>query len=229
MKKLTVSLSRKESILGWIFFAFQLTGLQILMVFVNGLLPNPLSSAELNFAFFCINFLCTVLIMHKFLLRSAKVALSSLFRCLRFAFFGFLMYWGSSIVFGVLISLFYPQFFNVNDNSIGQLTQDNYTLMAVGTVLLVPVAEELLYRGLIFSKLYNRSRAAAYIVSTVAFSALHVLGYIGQYEPMHLLLCFIQYVPAAIALCWSYAKADTIWAPILIHITINQIAILTTR
>ncbi len=229
MKKLTVTLSRTETILGFIYLAFQLTALQFLLLVCNSLLKKPLSVTGLNFVFFCVNFLCTAGIMHKFLIRSAKQALAAPFRCLRYAFLGLMLYWLGSLAFSVLTAYVYPDFFNVNDSSILEMTQSNYSLMAFGTVLLVPIAEELLYRGLIFANLYNKSRWLAYLVSATLFSALHVVGYIGQYPPVHLLLCFLQYIPAALSLGWAYAKADTIWAPILLHITVNQIAILSTR
>lgn len=229
MKKLTVSLSRTESVIGFIYLAFQLTALQFLLLLGNELLGNPLSVTGLNLAFFCINFLCVVGILHKFLIRSAKQALAAPFRCLRAAFIGLLLYWLGSFAFGILIAFLYPDFFNVNDSNIQQMTQQNYTVMAIGTVLLVPITEELLYRGLIFANLYNRSPWLAYLVSAVVFSALHVVGYIGQYQPVHLLLCFLQYIPAALSLSWAYVQADSIWAPILLHITVNQIAILSTR
>ena len=221
MKKLTVSLSRTESVIGFIYLAFQLTALQFL--------GNPLSVTGLNIAFFFINFLCVVGILHKFLIRSAKQALAAPFLCLRAAAVGLALYWLGSMAFGTLTAFLYPDFFNVNDSSIQQMTQQNYTLMAIGTVFLVPITEELLYRGLIFSNLYNRSPWLAYLVSSVVFSALHVVGYIGQYEPVHLLLCFLQYIPAALSLGWTYVRADSIWAPILLHFTVNQIAILSTR
>lgn len=229
MKKLTVSLSRTETVIGFIYLAFQLTAMQFLLLLCNSLLGNPLSTVGLNFVFFCLNFLCVVGILHKFLIRSSKQALATPFRCLKAAAIGLALYWLGSLAFGVLTAFLYPEFFNVNDSSIQQMTQQNYILMAIGTVLLVPITEELLYRGLIFSNLYNHNPRLAYLVSTVVFSALHVVGYIGQYEPVHLLLCFLQYMPAALSLGWAYAHADCIWAPILLHITVNQIAILSTR
>jgi membrane protease YdiL (CAAX protease family) len=39
----------------------------------------------------------------------------------------------------------------------------------------------------------------------------------------------VQYLPAGLALAWAYEKADTIWAPILMHMTINQISITFMR
>ena len=38
------------------------------------------------------------------------------------------------------------------------------------------------------------------------------------------LLAALQYIPAGIALGWTYEKSNTIWAPILLHMTINAIS-----
>ena len=222
-------MSRKEIICGLSYLAIQLLFLPILLLFVNSLLGSPLSDAQINFVYFGVDFLCVTLIFHRFLLNSAKQAVADIFRCLRFAAIGFVLYWVGSSVMSMGIYYFYPEFYNVNDQSIMEMTQQNQTLMTIGTVLLVPVVEETLYRGVIFGGLYRCNRMIAYIVSTVVFSALHVVGYIGYYEPLHLVMCFLQYIPAGICLAFAYVKADTIWAPILMHMSINQIGILATR
>ena len=229
MKKLTVSMTRTEWIPGLIYIAVQLAVLPFILAFGNMLLGNPLTEAQLNFVFFAIDFICITIIFHRFLWKNVKVALSSPWACLRYAGAGITLYWLSSFLVGLLIVAVYPDFANVNDESIAQLTQDNYALMSIGTVVLVPIVEETLYRGLVFGKLYNRSVFAAYAVSTLVFSALHVVGYIGLYEPLHLVLCLLQYIPAGLCLAWSYVRADSIWAPILIHMAINQIGILSMR
>ena len=227
--QLSVTMSRREMILGLVYLAVQLLLLPILLVAGNALLGNLLSDAQINFVFFAIDFLCVTLIFHKFLLHSAKLALTSLFRCLRSAAIGLMLYWIASTLLGMLILYVYPGFSNVNDQSIMELTKQNQTLMSIGTVFLVPVAEETLYRGVIFGGLYRRNRVIAYLVSTLVFGALHVVGYIGLYEPLHLIMCFAQYIPAGLCLAYAYVKADTIWAPILMHISINQIGILAMR
>lgn len=227
MRKLSVTMTRTEKILGWIYLPLQLLVIPSVIFLVNLLIGNPLSDAESNFIFFCVNFICITLIFRRFLIQSAKVAIRTPFRCLQGAFLGFILYWVLSIVIGYVIMALYPDFYNVNDSSIGSMVQENSTLMAFGTVLLVPITEEVLYRGLIFRGLYNHSRFAAYAVSTAVFAALHVVGYIGMFEPLHLLLCFVQYLPAGLCLGWAYARADSIWAPILIHITINQLGIIS--
>lgn len=229
MKKLPVVPSYTESIYGFIYLALELTILQpllVLIVYISGL---PASDAVLNFLFFSVNFLFVTIILHRYLISSAKHALKNIFATLRSAFVGLVLYWVGSIAVTILVMRISPEFFNVNDSNVSQMTQDSYTLMAIGTVLLVPIAEESLFRGLIFGKLYNRSRVLAYAVSTLAFCAIHVVGYIGLYSPLQLLLSALQYIPAGLCLGWAYASSGTIFSPILIHITINQIAISSMR
>ena len=86
-----------------------------------------------------------------------------------------------------------------------------------------------MYRGLIFRNLYGKSRWAAYIVSILAFAVIHIIGYIGRYSALELLMAFLQYLPAGLCLAWAYTKADTIFAPILIHAAINFLSIHALR
>lgn len=229
MKKLTVSITRTEVLLGFIYIAVQLLVLPFALLVVNQFLNNPLSAVQAQFVLFGIDFICVTLIFHRFLIQCGRLSLSNPFRTLRFAGMGLLLYWVGSFAVNLFVLSVYPEFSNVNDASISELTQSNYTLMTIGTVLLVPITEETLYRGLVFGSLYKRSPVAAYGVSTLVFAALHVVGYIGSYNPMLLLLCFVQYVPAGLCLAWAYAQADSIWAPILIHIAVNQMGVMAMR
>lgn len=225
--KLSVTMTATEQITGLIYLVVQILLLPYVLFQGNLLLGNPLTVTQLNFVAFCIDFLCVTLIFHNFLLASVKDALTRPWGCLRAAFLGLILYWVASFLVNNFIAAVYPDFYNVNDASIAGMTRENYTLMAIGTVILVPVVEETLFRGLIFRGLYNRHPVLGYAVSALCFGALHVLGYIGRYSPVHLLLCLIQYLPAGLCLGWAYVKADSIWAPILMHITINQIGILS--
>ena len=129
----------------------------------------------------------------------------------------------------MIILVIYPEFSNVNDDTISVMVQQNFPLMVIGTVVLVPITEELLFRGLIFRGIYNRSRFWAYAISAVAFSLPHVVGYIGMFDPLLLLLCFVQYLPAGLCLSWAYARADSIFAPVLMHMVINLIGMFAMR
>lgn len=229
MKTLSIPMTKSEIIGGWIYLILQLLILPVILVFINMVMGNPFSDTETNFIFFALNFICVTVIFRRFLLASLRQALSDPLRCIRTAFKGFVLYYFASYLVGLIIFFIAPDFSNVNDESIAGMTENNLVLMSIGTILLVPPVEEVLYRGLIFRGLYQRSRFVAYLVSTLIFSSIHVVGYIGFYDPITLLLCFLQYIPAGLCLAWSYAKADSIISPILIHITVNLIGMSAMR
>ena len=222
-------MTRTEVCFGWIYFLIQLFLLPSILVTGNQLFDEPLSVAELNFVMFALNFLVVTVLFHRYLLESARLSLAAPMGCLRAAFLGLMLYYLGNLIVGRLIFAIDPDFANVNDANISAMTQEQYTLMAIGTVLLVPPVEEVFYRGLVFRGLHGKSRIAAYAVSTLVFSAVHILGYIGTSDWSTLVLCFLQYVPASIALAWAYERSDSIWAPILMHMTVNQIGILAMR
>lgn len=229
MTKLSVSTTPAQRLWGWIYLALQLIAIPVLLTLANVYFQLELSEAELNFIFFCLNFICVTIIFHPFLIANGTRAIRSPQKVIYATLVAFAAYWILAYLVSGLISAVYPEFFNVNDAAVATMVSDEYRLMLVGTVILVPVTEELLYRGLIFAGLYNRSRVLAYAVSAIAFALLHVFGYIGLYDPVHLLLCLLEYVPAGLCLGWAYAKADSIWAPILVHILVNLIGMLAMR
>ena len=98
-------------------------------------------------------------------------------------------------------------------------------MMALCSIVLVPVVEEVLYRGLLFGSIHAKNQTAAFILSTLIFAAIHIMGYIGQYSWLHLAIAFAQYIPAGIVLGWAYRKSCCIYVPILIHAVINAIGI----
>lgn len=229
MNKLSVTLTRKEKILGWIYYPLQLLFLPLLIHFVCLFAGITLDLVLENFLYFCANFVFCGLIFFRYLKENGKIAVFHPLRCLSSAGIGLAIYWGLSYAVQFLIIMVDPAFFNVNDASLSVMIQDNFLLMAIGTVLFVPIAEEVLYRGLFFCQFYNRSPFAAYLISTCVFSAIHVVGYIGSYRPLQLALCFLQYLPAGIALGFAYKRANSIWASILMHVTINLIGVFSMR
>lgn len=227
--KLSISMTRRETLLGCGYLLLSMFVLPFAFDVLNSLLDRPMSETVINIIYFSLNFLCVAVIFHRFLWISIKEAARTPWRCLRFAALGFLLYYLVSSLLSNVIVWAYPSFFNVNDSTIAELSQEHTVLMNFATILLVPVYEEILYRGLIFQGLHEKSRVLAYTVSMLVFSSIHVMGYVGIYDFLTLLLCFVQYLPAGAALAWAYERADTIAAPILMHIAINQIGIAAMR
>ena len=224
---LSASPSRKETQWGFGYLVFQLLLLPGLLNFANSY--AGLSDSELNFVFFLTNFLAILGIFHNFLGASAAQMIRHPAYFCQAVILGYVAY--QVCIYGVswIISWLSPGYVNANDASIAAMSRNGYFLMVVGTVSLVPPVEECLYRGLIFRKLWSINRWAAYIVSTLVFALIHILGFIGVYSPVELVLAVLQYVPAGICLAWSYVKADTIFAPILIHAIVNAVGISNMR
>lgn len=224
-KLLYISMSRTEKILGWLYMAFSLLVLPALLTWVNGQLADPVNESTLNFVFYLTNFLFLVCIFHRFLRDSLVAAWRDIWNFIQAVILGYVAYWACSKAMEWIMAFILPGFTNVNDASISAMASTNYTLMAIGVVFLVPLAEEMLYRGLIFRNLWQTSKVAAYLVSMAAFAAIHVLGYIGSESVTTLVVCFIQYLPAGLCLAWTYTKADNIFAPVVVHAVVNAIAI----
>ena len=229
MKQLSIRMTKTETIVGWIYFFLQLLLLPTLIVLVNAFLTHPLTEVELNFVYFFLNFALVTIIFRKYLIGCGKIALQKPLRCLSAAGIGLALYWGLSIIVSSVIYFIDPEFMNVNDATIGTMAGDNFGLTAFGVILLVPITEETLFRGLMFQGLHHKNRFLAYAVSALVFALPHVIGYIGYYPPQLLLLCSLLYLPAGIALAWAYERSDSIFAPTLMHMVINSIGVLAMR
>ena len=210
---------------GFCYLAFQLLLLPSALYWVNDQMATPVAESELNFLYYMINFLAVLLIFHDFLARSLSQLFHHPIDALQALILGFVAYYVCFYAIDWVVSLLVPGYTNYNDESIAALSRGNYFLTFIGTVVLVPIAEECFFRGLIFRNLYKKSHWAAYCISIVAFTAIHILGYIGQYSAGELVIAVIQYIPAGVWLAWSYVKGDTIFVPILIHAAVNYITI----
>ncbi len=224
MKKLPVTLSKTEFIRGiYMLIAQQLVLPQLLAVIAVAF-HITLTSATLNFVYFLINYLAAIVIFRKFLWAELDIALSNTTLVLSSAVIGYGIYYVLSTGIAYLIGWIDPDFSNLNDANIGSMSQQQFALMAVGTVILVPPAEELLFRGVLFNRIYEKRPIIACVISVVSFSLVHLIGYVGQYTPLAFFLAFLQYLPAGIALCFAYIRSGTIFAPILIHTFVNALA-----
>ena len=221
--------SRREVIPGSIYLILYMWVLPLAVPLAAARFLPQLNTAQINFAYFCLNFAATVLIFRKYLLRTLQDALKVPFRTLLYALLAYLC----SVTLGSLLSdwilRIYPEFRNVNDNAVMGMIRQNRAFMAIGTVFLAPVAEELLFRGLIFRGIRDRSPFWAYVCSMVLFSLVHVSGYVGMYDWKLLFFCFLQYLVPGYCLCFAYRYSGNLAAPILMHMVTNLVAFSAMR
>lgn len=227
MKKRTQSPcpNSRETVSGLCWLAFQMLLLPSLLYFINGHLEQPLNDGELNFVYYLTNFIAMLVIFHDFLSQSLGQALQHPIVLCEAVILGFVAYFVCFHATDYLVRLLVPSFSNYNDAAIAQMSRGNGFLMLIGTVILVPPVEECLFRGVIFRNLYKKSHPAAYLISMVAFACIHILGYIGQYSPVELVMAVVQYLPAGLCLGWSYIRGGSIIAPIFIHAAVNYFTI----
>lgn len=230
-KRLSISMTRREQVLGWLYVPFFLVllalGLAELFRLLGWETESLRGQARLNGVFFAVNFLITLLIYRKFLAKSLVQVGKRFWGFVQAVILGLVLYYAGTLLLGRIVSDWMPELENVNDASIAAMARELRWVMVVGTVLLAPLAEECIFRGLVFQGLHRTNRIAAYVCSTVAFCLIHVAGYVGQEELLTLAVLAVEYIPAGISLAWAYEKADTIFAPILMHTLINAMSVRT--
>lgn len=167
------------------------------------------------------NFLLVMILFRNFLFRSRIPFGLLLITCL----FGFLGYRGLSAMWSLILvlaeSLLPTEASNLNQNTVVDYLNHYSGYMLINVVVLAPVVEEVLFRGVIFAPLCKKNPLLAYVVSGGAFAMIHVLSYIGQQPGSVLLFSAAQYLPAAFVLCWSYQRTRSILAPIVLHGLMN--------
>ncbi len=219
-----------EKIAGWIYLPFYILGLALILSTLFALLGYDVRSIkvqlDLNLTYGILNFVVLGFFFRRYLLKSARQVKAypgrffiALAGCLAIYFFG-------STAMEWFTRLIDPALKNVNDASITAMTEYGLGKVLLFALVLAPVAEELLFRGLIFSSIHPHSRFWAYAVSMLAFSFIHVLGYVGSYPPKTLALCFLQYLPASFGLAWALEYSGSIWCCFCVHLLSNTIALL---
>lgn len=116
-----------------------------------------------------------------------------------------------------------------NNDAVTGLAKVDYKRMIAVAVLMAPLVEECLFRGVVFGTIRSRSRFWAYAVSIALFSLYHVWQYVVMYGDPKLLLSALAYVPVSAALTFCYEQTRSIWPPVFFHMCINALSARGTR
>ncbi len=217
-------MSRGEVFGGLLYLPFYVFLLGYLLTAVLDALGLRLAAPTANLVYFLVNFLIIALVFHRWLIVSLGNISHRFWPFVQAIILGFVFYYALAWLLNWVLALLGWTVSSPNDRYIDALAQGNYWLMVCCTVLLAPLVEETLFRGLIFGNLHPTGRVLAYAMSALLFAALHVWQYVGQVGWGNTLLTAVAYLPAGVALGWTYEKADTIWAPIVVHSLINAVS-----
>ena len=209
------------------YLLFQMLALPTVLTVVFYLADLPLDESRLHLLYYIVNFAALVAIFWRFLVDSLQQAAKNIGAVLIPAAVCFFSCRLASRVMDIGIYYLFPDFFNVNDANIATMAQGAFPMWAFSTVVLVPIAEELVFRGALLGGFYPKHKVLGWIVSALAFCLVHMVGYIGIYSWDILLIGAVQYLPASICLAAAYHKSGNIFAPILIHAATNAIAMVS--
>lgn len=102
-----------------------------------------------------------------------------------------------------------------------------YLLSPAATVVIVavlmPVVEEMLFRGFFYGGTRRYSRALAWVLSVALFAVYSVWQFVFSYgtvDPRYLLLA-VRYLPAGLAFTWCYDRGGSLWAAMFLHMAVN--------
>lgn len=110
-----------------------------------------------------------------------------------------------------------------NQVIVQSMIKSNAFLMFFQAVIIAPIVEELLFRGLIFNSLRQKNIFLAHLVSAFLFGLLHVYQYILAGD-MSEWVKLIPYMFTGLSLSIVYEKRKTIFASIFAHGLKNLIA-----
>ncbi len=229
MKNTILLPTPREQRFGFCYCLFANLVLPSVVSFLSAVFGRQLHILALNMACFAVNFAVLTCVFRRFLLKSLDHFVENWGKILLTALLGLLLHLLCAAAMAALFSKIAPEFYNRNDSAIAAMADKSFLLTFIGTVILVPVAEECMFRGAIFGLIYPKNRLFAYFFSAVFFSLVHIAGYFGVMDGKILLLSFLQYLPAGLILAAAYEKSDSIFAPIFIHMAVNALGMLALR
>ena len=120
---------------------------------------------------------------------------------------------GLSMLASIALAMIpFPEtWFDAYDESMELLMSGDPLFLAAATVLAAPIVEEVVFRGLVYTRLCRgMNRFFAALLSAVIFGLVH--GTV-----LHLFYT----IPMGLILCLFYEKYRSLWAPILLHMSFN--------
>ena len=216
-------LSRAATIAGWCYLPFYLFLLSYLIQYVAALLGLHPSMLTVNLIYFAVNLAVVLIIFHDFLRQ--RFFGPGFWNFVQAIILGFVLYYAATWAVRFALDKLAPGYTIYNNETVGELVLADRRAMSFVTIILAPIIEETLVRGLVFGSLHRTSRWLAYIVSCFLFVFMHNWQYFALYPAGSVRLSCVPYIPAAVALGWVYEKSSTIWAPITLHALINAMSV----
>ncbi len=216
-------MTRDEFVRGWVFFALYFLVFPFAMAGVQWVFDHNwslyLSDAAANVLYYLFSDALVFLVFWTFLQNALDILLDYLPENL-FALGTGLV--GALVLQFVVLRLPYPVENPVFTDWPEQFAYAPWGTFAIVAVLM-PIVEEVLFRGLLFGGLRRYSRPLAWVVTVVVFMVYEVWTFAFSFGDARYLLLGFQYLPMALGLTWCYDRGGSIWSPIALHMVLNAV------
>ena len=225
-KAATSHMNQTERVAGTIFFIVYLLVLPLLanklFGIVEVLLDTKISDSLANIIYYYVLFAIVLLLFHSFgwwvLVGGGRGGMWSFW-------LGLLVFYGANELFYRVANVLFNSRTNLNDMTIAASINAAPRLTALIIVFLAPFVEEVLFRGLVFGCLKEKSRVAAYVISCVLFAFMHVWTFALSSWDWSYLILMLQYLVPGLVFAWAFDHSGTLWTSILLHATVNALAL----
>ena len=131
------SLTRSENIQGFAWLIFQF----IFLPGVLGILTEwiPMDLLQVNLVFYAVNLTAVLVIFRRFLLGNFDIAVDNPGNVFFTTLFGMGRYLMMTMLVGMIILSLDPEFVNFNDETLSEMAGDDLPLLALATIVLVPL------------------------------------------------------------------------------------------
>ncbi len=110
------------------------------------------------------------------------------------------------------------ELFHLANDTQDALLGSNLVIQLIGLGIVIPVQEEVLFRGLVYQRLKDYNKGWVSILLASAFFAVY------HGNALQILFAF----PMSVLITWIYEKEKVLLAPILFHMTVNLSSVLIT-
>ena len=231
-KSASASMNHTERLAGTIFFVVYLLVMPLLAQRLFSrfeLLLDTQIGAELQSAlYYYLLFAVTLLIFHRYVGHTTSRLLDNLDRAAATLFFGLLIFYGANELLYRVFHVFFHSRANLNDVTIAAQVSAAPRTTALIVIFLAPFVEEVLFRGLVFGCLREKSAVVGYAVSALLFAFSHVWTFALSAWDVSYLTLMLQYLAPGLVFAWAYDRSGTLWTSILLHAAVNALALYVT-
>ncbi len=231
-KTASASMNHAERLAGTIFFVVYLLVMpllaQRLFALFELLLGTQIGAEQQNALYYYLLFAVTLIIFHRYIAHTTSRLLDNLNRACVTLFLGLLIFYGANELLYRVFRLFFHSRANLNDVTIAAQINAAPRTTALIVIFLAPFVEEVLFRGLMFGCLREKSVVVAYAVSAVLFAFLHVWTFALSSWDISYFALMLQYLAPGLVFAWVYDRSGTLWTSVLLHAIVNALALYVT-